>query len=224
MRILVVEDERKIARSLQKALEQESFAVDVCFDGTSAYEMALNEPYAVVIIDRMIPGTHDGIQIVEAMRSHDIHTPVIILSALKSTEDKTVGLYAGADDYMVKPFAIEELIARIRALLRRPAEQHEAALTVADLSLNTTTRQVYRDGKHIDLTMKEYALLEFMMRNPNKPLSKEVIIQNVWDYDADVLPNTIEVYIKYLRDKIDKPFSKPLLHTAYGVGYRLGAD
>lgn len=223
MRVLIVEDERKIARSIKKALEQESFAVDVCYDGTSAAQLLQEEPYDVAIIDRMIPGEYNGIDIIKMMRDGSNFTPVIILSALKSTEDKTAGLYAGADDYLVKPFAIEELIARVRSLLRRPSTQHSSLLTCADLTVNTTTREVSRGGKRIDLTMKEYAILEFMIRNVDSSLSKDVIIEHAWDSEADVQPNTVEVYMKYLRNKIDKPFSTHLIHTAYGIGYRLGA-
>ncbi len=222
VKVLVVEDEVKIARSIERALEQESFAVDVCYDGTSAAKNIENESYDVAIIDRMIPGSHNGIELIEMMRTAKLFTPVIVLSALKSTEDKTAGLYAGADDYLVKPFAIEELIARVRALLRRPATQHSSVLTCGDLSVNTTTREVFRSSKRIDLTTKEYAILEFMIRNCDTPLSKEQIIEHAWDSDADVQLNTVEVYMKYLRNKIDKPFKKNLIHTAYGIGYRLG--
>ena len=222
MRVLIVEDERKIARSIKKALEQESFAVDVCYDGTSAAQMVREEPYDVAIIDRMIPGEYSGIDIIKMMRNASNFTPVIILSALKSTEDKTAGLYAGADDYLIKPFAIEELIARVRSLLRRPSTQYSTLLTCGDLTVNTTNREVNRAGKRIDLTMKEYAILEFMIRNVDSSLSKDVIIEHAWDSEADVQPNTVEVYMKYLRNKIDAPFPTNLIHTAYGIGYRLG--
>jgi DNA-binding response OmpR family regulator len=158
------------------------------------------------------------------MREAKIHTPVLLLTALGSVNDRTTGLDSGADDYLVKPFALEELLARVRALLRRPAEQHATILTAGDLSLNTVTFEVKRAGTPIHLTGKEFALLEFLMRNPNRPLPKSTIISHVWDYDADVLPNTVEVYIKYIRNKIDQPFDKPLIHTIRGFGYKLQAD
>lgn len=223
MRILVVEDEHKIARALKRALEQESYAVDVVYDGDEGYAMATTEPYDAAIIDRMLPGDYDGIAIVKAMREAKIHTPVILLTALGSVNDRTTGLDGGADDYLVKPFALEELLARVRALLRRPVEQQQNILTAGDLSLDTITFSVERAGKSIQLTSKEFGLLEYMLRNQNRPLSKDTIIAHVWDYDADILPNTVEVYIKYLRNKIDAGFEKPLIHTVRGFGYKLQA-
>lgn len=223
MRILVVEDEHKIARALKRALEQESYAVDVVYDGDEGYAMATTEPYDAAIIDRMLPGDYDGIAIVKAMREAKIHTPVILLTALGSINDRTTGLDGGADDYLVKPFALEELLARVRALLRRPVEQQQNILTAGDLSLDTITFSVTRAGKSIQLTSKEFGLLEYMLRNQNRPLSKDTIIAHVWDYDADILPNTVEVYIKYLRNKIDADFEKPLIHTVRGFGYKLQA-
>ncbi|HEV7951842.1 MAG TPA: response regulator transcription factor [Candidatus Saccharimonadales bacterium] len=224
MRVLVIEDEHKIARALKKALEQETYAVDVAYDGDEGYAMATTEPYDVAVIDRMLPGQHDGISIIKAMREAKIHTPVLLLTALGSVSDRTTGLDSGADDYLIKPFALEELLARVRALLRRPVEQHATVLTAGDLSLNTVTFEVKRADTTIQLTGKEFALLEFLMRNQNRPLPKSTIISHVWDYDADVLPNTVEVYIKYLRNKIDQPFDKPLIYTIRGFGYKLQAD
>lgn len=223
MRVLIVEDEHKIARALKKALEQETYAVDVAYDGDEGFAMATTEPYDIAIIDRMLPGSYDGIGIVKSMREAKIHTPVLFLSALGSIAERTAGLDAGADDYLVKPFALEELLARVRALLRRPTEQQSAVLKAGDLTLDTITYSVERAGTTLQLTSKEFALLEFMLRNPGRPLSKEVIISHVWDYDADILPNTVEVYIKYLRNKIDVPFKKPLIHTVRGFGYKLEA-
>lgn len=223
MRILVVEDEHKIARALKRALEQETYAVDVVYDGDEGYAMATTEPYDVAIIDRMLPGDYDGIAIVKAMREAKIHTPVILLTALGSINDRTAGLDGGADDYLVKPFALEELLARVRALLRRPVEQLQNILTAGDLSLDTVTFSVERAGKSIQLTSKEFGLLEYLLRNQNRPLSKDTIIAHVWDYDADILPNTVEVYIKYLRNKIDAGFDAPLIHTVRGFGYKLQA-
>lgn len=223
MRILLIEDEHKIARALKKALEQESYAVDVAYDGDVGYAMATTEPYDAAIIDRMLPGEYDGIAIVKAMRTEKIHTPVLLLTAMGSVGNRTEGLDSGADDYLVKPFALEELLARVRALLRRPVEQQSTTLTVGDLSLNTITYEVKRGDTHIQLTGKEFALLEYLLRNQNRPLPKELIIAHVWDYDADILPNTVEVYIKYLRAKIDQPFKTPLIHTVRGFGYKLQA-
>ncbi len=224
MRVLVIEDEHKIARALKKALEQETYAVDVAYDGDEGFAMATTEPYDIAIIDRMLPGDHDGISIIKGMRDAKIHTPVLLLTALGSVSDRTTGLDSGADDYLVKPFALEELLARVRALLRRPVEQQASVLTAGDLSLNTITFEVKRGDTTIHLTGKEFALLEFLMRNQNRPLPKSLIISHVWDYDADVLPNTVEVYVKYLRNKIDQPFDTPLIHTIRGFGYKLQAD
>jgi DNA-binding response OmpR family regulator len=223
MRILLIEDEHKIARALKKALEQESYAVDVAYDGDEGYAMATTEPYDAMIIDRMLPGEYDGLAIVTAMREEKIHTPVLFLTALGGVDDRTTGLDAGADDYLVKPFALEELLARVRALLRRPAEQQATILRAGDLSLNTVNFDVERAGHPIQLTSKEFALLEYLMRNQDRPLPKELIISHVWDYDADILPNTVEVYIKYLRGKIDLPNMEPLIHTVRGFGYKLQA-
>ena len=223
MRVLVVEDEHKIARALKRALEQESYAVDICYDGDEGYAMATTEPYDAAIIDRMLPGEYDGLAIVKAMRNEKIHTPVLFLTALGSTSDKTTGLDVGADDYLVKPFAIEELLARVRALLRRPAEQLETILTAGDLTLDTATFSVKRGDKEIMLTTKEFGLLEYLLRNKNRIVTKDAIISHVWDYDADILPNTVEVYIKYLRSKIDRPFRSELIKTVRGFGYKLSA-
>lgn len=224
MRILIIEDEHKIARALKKALEQESYAVDVAYDSDEGCAMATTEPYDAAIIDRMLPGAYDGVEIVKAMREQKIHTPVLLLTALGGIGQRTEGLDSGADDYLVKPFALEELLARVRALLRRPVEQQSTVLKAGDLALNTVTYEVTRDQQPIQLTGKEFALLEYMLRNQNRPLSKEVIIAHVWDYDADILPNTVEVYIKYLRSKIDDPFRTPLIRTMRGFGYKLQAE
>ena len=223
MRILVIEDEHKIARALKRALEQEGYAVDVEHTGTDGLAMATTEPYDAAIIDRMLPGTHDGIAIVQTMRNLQIHTPVLLLTAMATVQDRTDGLDSGADDYLVKPFALEELLARVRALLRRPKGQLSTTLCAGDLSLDTVTSSVTRAGKAIALTQKEYGLLEYLLRNQGRPISKDTIIAHVWDYDADILPNTVEAYIKYLRAKIDKPFGPPLIHTVRGFGYKLEA-
>jgi DNA-binding response OmpR family regulator len=223
MRILVVEDEHKIARAVARALEQENYAVDVAYDGDEGLAMATTEPYDVAIVDRMIPGSVDGIGIVTAMREAKIHTPVLLLTALGTTADKTKGLDSGADDYLVKPFALAELLARVRALMRRPPEQKGVVLKAGDLELDTVTFSVRRAGKEISLTSKEFALLEYLLRNQGRPSSKETIVSHVWDYDADILLNTVEVYIKYLRAKVDEPFKKQLIKTVRGFGYKIEA-
>lgn len=223
MRILVVEDEIKMANALKKALEKQHYAVDVAYDGDEGYAMVTTEPYDAALIDRMLPGDYSGTDIVAAMRSNNLHTPVILLTALGTVPDKTHGLDVGADDYLVKPFALDELFARLRAVLRRPAATQSATLTVGDLSLDTVDHTVHRGDTQIQLTGTEFSLLEYLMRNHGKTVSKDTIIAHVWDFDADILPNTVEVYIKYLRNKVDAPFSTPLIHTVRGLGYRLEA-
>lgn len=224
MRVLVIEDEHKIARALKRALEQEHHAVDICFDGDEGYAMATTEPYDIAIVDRMLPGEYDGVDIIKQMRLENIHTPVLMLTALSTIKDRTEGLDSGADDYLTKPFAIEELLARVRALQRRQPTSHTSVLKAGDLKLDLNKLHVSRSGKTIELTSKEFALLEYLLRNQNRPLSKEKIIAHVWDYDADILPNTVEVYIKYLRTKIDEGFDKPLIKTVRGFGYKIDGE
>lgn len=223
MRILVVEDERKIAGALKRGLEQESFAVDVCYNGDDGLAMALDEPYDLIVLDRMLPGT-DGLAVCKQLREAGKQMPIIMLTAKDAIGDRVAGLNSGADDYLIKPFAFEELLARIRSLLRRPAQVISPVLACDDLSLNTQTYEVARDGKAISLTSKEFALLEYLLRNQNRVLNKDTIISHVWDYDADILPNTVEVYMSYLRNKIDRAFpARPqLVHTLRGFGYKLG--
>lgn len=223
MRILVVEDEHKIANAVKQGLVQEKYAVDVEYDSDGGLGAALNETYDAMIIDRMLPGPRDGIEICRQARAARIHTPILLLTARDQIRDKVEGLNAGADDYLVKPFSFEELLARLRALLRRPPRTQPNTIKVDDLTLDTINYEVKRGGRRIELSAKEFALLEYMMRNAGRVLSKDNIISHVWDFDADVLPNTVEVYIGYLRAKIDKPFSKPLLHTNRGFGYILEA-
>jgi len=218
----VIEDEHKIANAIKQGLSQENFAVDVEYDSDSGLGAALNESYDVMIIDRMLPGSLEGLDICREVRKAQIHTPILLLTAKDQTRDKVDGLNAGADDYLVKPFSFEELLARVRALMRRPSETAGTTLSVGDLSLNPVTFEVERAGKPLELSAKEFALLEYMMRNSNRILTKDNIISHVWDFDSDVLPNTVEVYVGYLRSKIDKPFKKQLLHTQRGFGYVLG--
>jgi len=225
MRILVVEDEHKIANSIKKGLEQEAYAVDLAFTGTDGFDLASTEEYDLIILDIMLPGI-DGVELCRRLREQGIHTPVLMLTAKGQVADKVTGLDSGADDYLAKPFAFEELLARIRALSRRPQNSLGSVLSVEDLQLDTVTFEVKRDTKNIQLSSKEFALLEYLLRHPNQIVSKEQIMNHVWDYEADILPNTIEVYIGYLRGKIDKPFKdKPsLIHTVRGFGYRLGVQ
>lgn len=224
MRALIIEDEHKIANSLKKGLEQESFAVDLAYDGEAGFDLAASEEYDVIILDLLLPKM-DGVTLCRKLRTEEnIHTPVLILTAKGQLEDKVEGLNAGADDYLVKPFAFEELLARIRALIRRPKKATATILDLEDLSLNTLTYEVKRDGKPIQLSGKEFSLLEFLLYHPGRIFTKEQIIGHVWNYDADILPNTVEVYIGYLRKKIDRPFPKKsaLIHTIRGFGYKIG--
>lgn len=225
MRVLIVEDDRKIANAVKKGLEQERFAVDVSYDGQDGLGQALTINYDLVILDRMLPEV-DGIEICRAIRDKEIEVPILILTAKDKIADRVEGLNAGADDYLVKPFAFEELLARVRALLRRPKNVTDNKLHVGDLTMEPEQFKVVRGGKKIDLSSKEFALLEYMMRNPDRILTKNNIIEHVWDYDADILPNTVEVFIGYLRNKIDKPFKKqkPMIETVRGFGYRLAKN
>lgn len=223
MRVLVVEDEYGIANAVKKGLEQESFAVDVAYDGKEGFDLAVGEPYDVVVLDRMLPGM-DGLDICKKLRQRSIHTPVLILTARGQIIDRVDGLNSGADDYLVKPFAFEELLARIRALARRPKENIGSVLRVADLTLDTAAFAVKRGKTPIRLSGKEHALLEYLMRHMGQVLTKNQIISHVWSYDADILPNTVEVFIGYLRKKIDKafPHKSSLIATVRGFGYRIG--
>jgi DNA-binding response OmpR family regulator len=223
MKILVVEDEHKIANAIKRGLEQESYAVDVAYDSDQGLANALGGSYDLMIFDRMLPGELEGLDICRKVREHKIHTPILILTAKDKVGDKVTGLDVGADDYLVKPFAFEELLARIRALLRRPEETAPPVLQTADLLLDPANFVAERQKKIIRLSKRGFALLEYLMRNSGRILSKQNIINHVWDFDADILPNTVEVYIGYLRQKIDRPFKgKSLVHTIRGFGYRLG--
>lgn len=225
MRILVVEDEPKIANAVKRGLEQQSYAVDVAYTGDDGLTMAVTEPYDLLILDRMLPGSVDGIGIVQKLRADNNQVPILLLTAKDKVLDRAEGLNAGSDDYLVKPFAFVELIARVRALLRRPRQAVNSVLTYQDISLDSETFQVTRAGKPISLTQKEFALLEYFILNKERIISKDQLMQHVWDYDADILPNTVEVYVGYLRAKIDKPFKGPaLIHTKRGFGYYFGVE
>jgi DNA-binding response OmpR family regulator len=221
MRILIVEDEHRIAQAIKEGLQQETYAVDVEFDGEDGYNAAGSEDYDLIILDVMLPELN-GIEVCRRLRADGNHTPILMLSAKDQNHDVVKGLDGGADDYLAKPFSFEVLLARIRALLRRPSESLNDVLKVDNLTLNVTTKQVERGDTPIQLSSKEFALLEYLMRNPGRILSKNNIITHVWDFDADVLPNTVEVFVTYLRAKIDKPFAGPdLIKTVRGFGYKI---
>lgn len=221
MRILVVEDDHTIAQAIKEGLEQETFAVDVEYDGEAGYLSASADEYDLVVLDIMLPSM-SGIEVARKLRDESNHTRILMLTAKDQVPDRVRGLNTGADDYMIKPFSFEELLARIRALLRRPNETIGEVLTVGDLSLNTITSEVKRGDKQIILSQKEYAVLEYLLRNKGKVLSKNNIMTHVWDFDADILPNTVEVFIKYLRDKVDRPYKgTELIVTVRGFGYKV---
>jgi len=222
MRILVVEDEHRIAHSLQKGLEQERFAVDVAYTGGEGYDLASTEDYDLIILDIMLPEM-DGVTICNELRKKKIHIPILLLTAKGQTSEKVIGLDSGADDYLTKPFSFDELLARIRALLRRKGTTVQTILSLEDLTLDTTLFEVKRGEKSISLTNKEFSLLEFLLNKKNQIVTKEQIIQHVWNFDADILPNTVEVYLKKIRDKIDTQFpnNKQLIKTVRGFGYKL---
>lgn len=225
MRILVVEDEQKIAAAIKRGLELKGFAVDTVHDADSGLSYALGESYDAIILDRMLPGSLDGVSIAQKLRAEKLSVPILILTARGTIGDKVEGLNSGADDYLVKPFSFDELIARLRALLRRPAVHTGTNLTVGDLVVNTTTYDVQRSGQPIKLSQKEFALLEYFMHHPGQVITKDMIMRHIWDEDASILPNTVEVYIGYLRNKIDRPFAdkSALLHTVRGFGYKIAA-
>jgi two-component system OmpR family response regulator len=220
VRILVVEDDRKVANFIQSGLQQEGYAVDVMNEGTGAGEQAATIDYDAVILDLMLPG-RSGLQVLREIRGRKPQLPVLILTAKDSLEDRVTGLDAGGDDYLVKPFALAELGARLRALLRRGLPQ-QSVLRVGDLQMDTVRRSVRRADRVIELKPKEYALLEFLMRNSGRPLTKSLIIEHVWDIHFDSVSNVVEVHINSLRNKIDRGFGEPLIQTMRGVGYMLG--
>jgi DNA-binding response OmpR family regulator len=219
MRILVVEDDQKVAAFIQQGLEQEGHAVDVLHDGTRVGDEAQAIDYDVAVLDVMLPG-RSGFQVLRDMRARKAVLPVLMLTAKGSIEDRVTGLDSGADDYMTKPFALAELSARVRALGRR-GMPHEVVLRVADLEVDTLHRTVRRDGQTIDLKPKEYALLEFLLRNADRPVTRALIIEHVWNIHFDSISNVVEVHINSLRRKIDRGFAVPLIRTVRGVGYML---
>ena len=224
MRLLVIEDDIKIASFVKKGFKSAGFAVDHAEDGMRGLDLGLTEPYDVIIVDLMLPKL-DGLSVIDNLRRQKIDTPVIILSAKDSVDDRVKGLQIGSDDYLPKPFAFAELLARVQALMRRGSSQAEPTrLTVADLSLDLITREVVREGRRIDLQPLEYSLLAYLMRNAGKVVSKTMIMERVWDYNFDPQTNVVEARICRLRDKIDKGFDTKLIHTVRGVGYVLRHD
>lgn len=223
MKILVVEDEQQISKYIKKGLEQKGHIVDVAEDGEVGLDLALGEDYDVIILDLMLPKI-DGLDVCKQIRAQENNVPILMLTARGEVIDRVTGLEVGADDYLVKPFAFAELVARLQALVRRPATFTSNVLTYDDLTMDLVTATVKRGRKEIQLSKKEFALLEFLLRRPDQVVTAQQITEQVWDYDSDVLPNTAQVYMGYLRKKIDKPFKdkKPLLNTIRGFGYYLG--
>ncbi|HYA42473.1 MAG TPA: response regulator transcription factor [Syntrophobacteraceae bacterium] len=220
MRLLAVEDEKKVASFIKKGLEEEGYAVDAALDGKTGFQMAMDRVHDLIILDIHLPGM-DGLSLLHELRQRKVLTPVLLLTVRANIEDKVLGLDAGADDYLTKPFAFEELVARVRALLRRQTEAKLPVLEFADLVLDPSRRTVHRGGRKIELTAKEYALLDYFMRNPGRVLTRSMIADRVWDYNFDSMTNIIDVYVNYLRRKIDSEGEHKLIHTVRGVGYVL---
>ena len=220
MKILVVEDEKKVANFIKRGLEEENFSVELAVNGEEGIALAENNHYDLILLDIMLP-KKDGLTVVKELRDKEIMVPVLCLTAKDSTEDIVAGLDSGSDDYLTKPFAFAELLARVKALVRRGAKDRGAEIFFADLRLDPVTHKVWRSDKEIDLTAKEYGLLEYFMRNPNQVLTRNMIAEHVWDYTFDSFTNIIDVYVNYLRKKVDKDHSKKLIHTIRGVGYVL---
>ncbi|HOV85710.1 MAG TPA: response regulator transcription factor [Syntrophobacteraceae bacterium] len=220
MRLLVVEDEKKVASFIQKGLTEEGYAVDVAHDGQTGLEMAGDGIHDLIVLDIQLPKM-DGLEVLRELRRRKIRIPVLLLTVRAAIEDKVLGLDSGADDYLTKPFAFQELVARVRAILRRGTEARCPVLLAGNLTLNPATRTVHRGPRKIDLTPKEFALLDYFMRNSGRVLTRTMIAEHVWDYDFDTTTNVIDVYVNYLRKKIDLPGEPKLLHTVRGVGYML---
>ena len=220
MRVLVVEDEKKAASFIRKALQAEGFVVDMLHDGSEAFTAMMHTPFDAVVLDVMLPG-RDGLSVVRQLRERGSRMPVLLLTARGEVSERVEGLNAGADDYLSKPFALEELVARVRSLVRRGGDNKAVMLSVGDLTLNTVTREVKRGGRFIDLARREYLLLEFLLRSSGRICGRMAIVEKVWDYDFDPGTNLVDVYIMRLREKIDSEFEPKLLHTVRGVGYVL---
>jgi DNA-binding response OmpR family regulator len=222
MRILVADDDRRLTSIVKRGLMEEAYAVDVAYDGEESEYLAEINPYDLVILDIMMP-KKDGIEVCRELRAKSVNTPILMLTARDAVEDRVKGLDAGADDYLVKPFAFNELLARVRALLRRNGVTRSPELKVGDLSLNTLTREVRRGERVVELTTKEYVILEYLMRHPNVVVTRRMLEEHAWDYDFDSLSNLIDVYIRRLRRKIDVGGEKSMIQTVRGAGYRLRA-
>ncbi len=223
MKILIIEDEHRIAQTIKKGLEQEGYAADLAFSGEEGFDLAMVEEHDLIILDLMLP-VMDGMTICKTLRKEKIHTPILMLTAKAQVKDTIEGLDSGADDYLTKPFSFEELLARIRALLRRPKNRLDEIIIVGTLTLDAKKFIVKRSGKQIHLSTTEFSLLEYLMRNKGIIVSKEKIITHVWNYDSDILPNTVEAYIRNLRNKIETPFpgEEKLIFTVRGFGYKIG--
>ena len=222
MRILVIEDEKKIADFIRRGLKEEGYATDVAYDGENGYFLAKTNDYDLILLDLMLPKI-DGVTVCKRLKEERVASPIIMLTAKDTTREKVAGLDSGADDYLTKPFAFEELLARIRAVLRKRESKELTKLKVDDLELDLITHRVARAGKEIELTAKEYALLEYLMRNAGTVVTRTMISEHVWDIDFDTFTNVIDVYINYLRNKIDSNFKKKLIQTIRGRGYILKA-
>lgn len=220
MRILVVEDEKKVASFIQRGLEEEEFTVDVANDGEEGVTMAGSVSYDLILMDVMLP-KKDGLTAIREIREKQIETPILCLTAKDTVDDIVSGLDVGSDDYLTKPFAFAELVARVNALIRRGSQDRGAELLFADLRLDPVSHRVWRDNTEIDLTSKEYALLEYFLRNANQVLTRTMIAEHVWDYTFDSFTNIIDVYVNYLRKKVDRNYDKKLIHTVRGIGYVL---
>jgi heavy metal response regulator len=223
MRLLIVEDEKKVARFIRQGLEEEGYAVDMASDGEGGLVMALDRVHDLIILDINLPKM-DGRRVLQELRRQKVMTPVLFLTVRATIEDKVLGLDAGADDYLTKPFAFQELVARVRALLRRRNEEAPAVLQIADLTLDPARRIATRGGEKIDLTLKEFALLEYFLRNPGRVLTRTMIIEHVWNYDFDTMTNVVDVYVNYLRKKIDAGRETKLIQTVRGMGYVLQVE
>ena len=218
MRILIVEDEKKVANFVKKGLQEEGYAVDLAFDGEEGLGLGRDPSYDLIILDIYLPKL-DGLAALKKLRAHGVRTPVLLLTVRATIEDKVLGLDSGADDYLTKPFAFQELLARVRALLRRRMDTGAALVRIGDLVLDPASRAVSRGVRRIELTVKEFSLLEYFMRNPGKVLTRTMIIEHVWNYDFDSGTNVVDVYVNYLRKKIDSKEERKLIHTVRGVGY-----
>ena len=223
MRLLLVEDEKKVSSFIKKGLEEEGYAVDLALDGETGLMMGLDGVHDLIILDLNLPGK-DGLSVLRELRQTKVTTPVLLLTVRTAIEDKVIGLDTGADDYLTKPFAFQELLARVRALLRRQTEAEAPLLKVADLTLDPARRLVFRGEEKIELTTKEFALLDYFMRNPDRVLTRTMIADHVWDYDFDPMTNVIDVYVNYLRNKIETGHEPKLIHTVRGAGYVLKVE